>query len=284
MQAALAGAIGAGIGHRALAREAATWPTGFGDIGIIMNTVGKEMKADYEGTLQRLAQMDYKYIECGRHYGDSVDSFLKLLDGLGLKVIASGSTMGALVEDAGKAIETAHSLRTPYLVCYWPWLTGATSLTRDEVLQAAENCNAVGEKCKAAGLRFAVHNHDKEFKDLGGRTVFDLLLEHTQSELVTIELDVYWAAKGGADPVALLKRNPGRIELLHAKDMDNTPNRGMVAVGDGVLDFRGMLVEGARAGVRHVIVEHDRPADGFQCAEASIRHLSSLIAGGRSQR
>ncbi len=147
--------------------------------------------------------------------------------------------------------------------------------------QAATNCNTVGEKCRAAGLRFAVHNHDKEFKDLEGRIMFDLLLEQTKPGLVTMELDVYWAAKGGADPAALLRQYPGRIDLLHAKDMDGTPDRGMVAVGDGILDFRQMLAAAAQTGTRHVIVEHDRPADGFKCAEDSLGHLSWPIDGGR---
>jgi len=73
-----------------------------------------------------------------------------------------------------------------------------------------------------------------------------------------------------------VKKHPGRIELIHAKDMDRTSERGMVCVGDGTIDFQSLLIEAAKSGTRYVIVEHDRPNDGLKCAEDSFRHLNRL--------
>lgn len=276
LKQALAAAAALGLGG-AVRTAAGETPSGLGEIGIILNTVGKEVKTDYEKTFRRLAEMGYKFIESGRHYGDSAESFLKLLDSLGMKVIASGAAMSALKKEPTKAIENAQSLKAPFLVCYWPWLIGTEKLRREDVLRTAEELNKIGEQCKAAGLRFAMHNHDKEFRKLdGGETIYDLLLENTRPELVTMELDLYWIVKAGADPLDYFARHPGRFELLHLKDMDKTPEKGMAAVGEGVIDFPKIFAQAKRAGVKRLIVEHDRPADGMACAQSGIRYLQRL--------
>jgi sugar phosphate isomerase/epimerase len=169
-------------------------------------------------------------------------------------------------------------LKARYLVCYWPWLTDATNLTEDQVKEAADSSNRIGEQCRATGLKFALHNHYQEFKEIAGRRVYDLLLEKTRPELVTMELDIYWMTKGGGDPVTYFQKYPGRFELLHAKDMDQMPEKGMACVGGGIIDFPKIFAHAKTGGVKHWIVEHDNPPDGLKCAEESFRYLNRIIA------
>lgn len=103
---------------------------------------------------------------------------------------------------------------------------------------------------------------------------YDLLLENTVPELVTMELDLYWISKAGQDPVHYLKRHADRFSLCHVKDM--AANGDMTDVGSGVLDFASILPAARAAGVEHFYVEHDHPAQPFQSITNSISSLQKL--------
>lgn len=243
--------------------------------GIILNTVRNEMKVDYAGTLEKLAEMGYRYIE-GGSYGDSEKEYGKLLRRLGLKPVVGGSSMSNLQESLPDYIRRGHALNYEYITCYWPWLSSAENLTRDECLQAAERLNRMGRQLKGEGLRLAWHNHDKEFRPIGDTCAFDLLLQHTDPELVTVQMDLYWVYKGGADPLPYFDRYPGRFELFHVKDMDDSPERGITCVGEGIIDFQPIFDRAKEAGVRYSVVEHERVEAGLRCAEVSMEYLKSL--------
>lgn len=244
--------------------------------GIILNTVKEAMAEDYAGTLEKLANMGYRYVE-GGPYGDSLSDYAALLRNLGLRVIAGGSSLAGLQKDLDMYLERADVLDYRFIPCYWPWLSSAQNLTRDECLQAADNLNELGERTKKGGARLIWHNHDKEFVDLAGVMPFDLLVQNTDPGLVGIQLDTYWVAKGNQDPVALMQKYPGRYDMLHLKDLDRTEERGMTCVGEGMLDFQQIFANLETAGVRHATVEQERAgADGLRCAEAGILNLRAL--------
>jgi sugar phosphate isomerase/epimerase len=89
-------------------------------------------------------------------------------------------------------------------------------------------------------------------------------------------MDVYWVTKAGHDPLALLKKYPGRFPLLHLKDATAAPERRMVDVGGGAIDWRTILTTAGNQGLQHAFVEHDQPAEPLASARASFAHLSSL--------
>jgi sugar phosphate isomerase/epimerase len=94
---------------------------------------------------------------------------------------------------------------------------------------------------------------------------------------VSIELDLYWVTKGGQDPLDYLRRLNDRVRLVHVKDMDRTPARGMADPGEGILDFHTLLGTAARAGVRHYFIEHDSPRDAFETARKGVALLRRLL-------
>jgi len=265
----------AGISITSNSMFANPFPAKKTDIGIILNTVRNEMKEDYAGTLEKLAALGYTYVE-GNSYGGSVKDYGKLLKKLNLKAVAGGSAMGNLQESLDEHIERGHALGYEYICCYWPWLSSAENLTKDECLQTAERLNNLGEKIKKEGMRLAWHNHDKEFRDMGGEMPFDILLQNTDPELVTVEMDLYWVRKGGQNPIESFKKYPGRFELVHVKDMDNTAERNITCVGEGIIDFKEIFEYTALAGIKYRIVEHERSTDGMLCATVSYKHLSQL--------
>src|SRR5205823_616372 len=136
--------------------------------------------------------------------------------------------------------------------------------------------NRNGEICREVGLRFAYHNHAFEFAPLGGTTMFDLLLEETDPELVAFELDVYWLRYAGIDEAELLRRLVGRVPLVHLKDMAAGEQREPAPVGEGIFQWREVLEACAAAGVEWYIVEQDNPSDPLAEVERSLRNLEKL--------
>ncbi len=249
-------------------------------VGLILGTIRDEMKQDYKKALEKVAEFGYTYLEFGNYYGPSKQEFMELLDSLGLIPLAGGTSMATLVEEEKlkKLIEENLSMGKKYLVCYWPWLTSGEDLDLDEIKLAAENLEKVGETCHREGIRFAFHNHDKEFQDIEGTISYDYILEQTTPENVTMEIDLYWIRKGNGDPVDYFRKYPGRFELAHVKDMDNTPERSFACVGDGIIDFKAIFSHAGTAGLKYLIVEHDRPENPMECIRTSIQYLKSLRA------
>ncbi|HYD51250.1 MAG TPA: sugar phosphate isomerase/epimerase, partial [Gemmatimonadaceae bacterium] len=157
-----------------------------------------------------------------------------------------------------------------------PWLAPAARRTLDDWRRVAARLGAVAEAARRAGLSFAYHNHDFELAPVEGRVPLELLVAETDAALVKLELDVFWTVKGGADPLALYERWPGRIVMLHLKDSTGAPAHRMVEVGAGTLDWRAILSRGAAQGVRHAFVEHDEPADAWGSVKASGEYLKQL--------
>jgi sugar phosphate isomerase/epimerase len=101
---------------------------------------------------------------------------------------------------------------------------------------------------------------------------FELLTTRTDPALVRLELDLYWATVAGVDPLAWMRRWPGRVRMVHVKD--RSAEGTMVDVGAGVIAFDALLREARRLGLAHAFVEHDAPADPMGFARASYAWLS----------
>lgn len=249
------------------------------EFGIISGLVNGMMKEDPRGTLIKLSEMGYKYLEFGGTFGMEVKELKPLLKDLGLVPLAGGTSIVSLQgDDLKRMIEEQLEMDKKYLVCYWPWMDGGDNPTMDYLKFAVDEFNKMGEQCNANGLKFAFHNHDKEFRKVGGQMIYDYFMENTSPELVTMELDLYWIIVGGADPIEYIKKYPGRYELLHVKDaMDITDRESFTCVGEGVIDFEPIFRLREIGGFKHLIVERDRgdiPEE--ECARMSINYLKTL--------
>lgn len=246
-------------------------------IGFISGIVSNFLKEDWKGTLTSLAAMGYAEMEGGWNLGQSPKEMVDFCKGLGINPFAGGMGLSDMLKDTGKHIETALKCENEFLVCYWPWLDGADHITADQCKKSAETLNRLGETCRKAGLRFCWHNHDKEFlRDTGEGLPFDLLMEYTDPELVSVELDIFWAKKGGSDSLKLLKKYPGRYTILHVKDMNNEAEKDFACPGAGIIDFAPVFQEAMNQGVRHFIVERDNEKDGINCLRGSAQYLQRI--------
>jgi sugar phosphate isomerase/epimerase len=224
-------------------------------IGLGLYTVRNELERDFAGTLRQVAAMGYREVEFAGYHGRSPGEIRSALAAAGLSAPSAQVTSSELRLAWAARVEQARTVGHHYLVCGWVPPGERRSLADWRLL--ATLLNAVGQAARHAEMQLAYHNHDFEFAPVNGRAPYDLLLELTDPALVQLELDVYWARKGGRDPLALFARWPGRFPLLHLKDMAPGPRGEFTELGRGVIDFRPILARGRAAGVRHVFVEQD---------------------------
>jgi len=240
-------------------------------IGIQLYTVRSLMSKDFEGTLAELARIGYSEVEFAGYFNRTPAQVRAVL--AANKLTAPSTHVGFPPSEASwkQTLEQSKEIGHEWVTI--PSLDAAMRKTADDWKRTAERFNQIGAVAQQSGLRVAFHNHDTELAPVGGTNGLELLLNGTDPKLVDFEMDIYWVVKGGGDPLDLLVRHPGRFVLFHAKDSTAAPEKKMVDVGAGTIDFAKIF---ARAKPKHVFVEHDQPADALDSARASYRALSRL--------
>ncbi len=277
--AALALGRGSGVGSQAGGIRSAhnsqltTHDSRLSPLGVQLYTLRAEMRSSVEATLARVRDIGYREVEFWSYYNRTPRQIKDALDAAGLRSPSAHVGLDALEGDqAARTFEAAGIIGHRYLVV--AWMPAEWRRTLEDWRRVADRMNRVGEAARAAGLQYAYHNHDYEFRPLEGRVPFDLLCEATDPRLVQIELDLFWITHGGADPLAFMRRWPGRVPMVHVKD--RTPEGRMVDVGAGAIDWRAIFARRRQAGIRHYFVEHDEPPDPFASVRASYEYLRRL--------
>jgi sugar phosphate isomerase/epimerase len=248
-------------------------PDPLSPLGVQLYTVRHEAQRDLDGTLAQLARVGYREVEFWNYYGRTPAQVAQLLAQHGLTSPSVHVGLESLESDAAAAtLDASRAIGHRYVVVASTPVAWRRTLS--DWRRLAERFNRAGERCRASGLAFGYHNHDFEFTPLEGAVPFDLLCEATDPSLVRLQVDLYWMVAGGRDPVPFLRRWRGRVPSVHVKD--RTADARMVDVGAGVIDWRTVLGEARRAGVRHFFVEHDDPPDAFASVRASYEYLSRL--------
>lgn len=246
-----------------------------GRIGLELYTVRAAMRQDVAGTLARVAQVGYTEVEFAGYFSLEPPRVRALLDANGLTSPSVHVAIELLEKDFAGWAAAARTIGHETLIVPSLDLRSLTTATAWKGIAA--RFNALGAKAHDAGLTFAFHNHAAEPHAIAdGSVPMDILLGETDPRLVHFQMDVYWMLKAGGDPLAYFARHPKRFISLHLKDATAAPEREMRDVGAGAIDWRTILARRAAAGVRHVYVEHDEPADPFASIASSYRYLSTL--------
>ena len=237
-----------------------------------------EFSTDWRATLAHIAKVGFRELEFPGFFGPSPQACRAALDGLGLIALGGGAVYRELLAHIDEILATSQTLGKRYVCCYWPWLDSGEHKTADDWKRVGDAMNALGARVRAGGLTLAYHNHDKEFLPLtgAGSLPYDILLAHTDPALVSMQLDLWWVDKGGADPIPFLRQHHGRFAIFHIKERLNTAENGWACTGSTYVNLPAVLRAGLDAGVGHFIVENENPQAAFACAEDSLRKLSSL--------
>ncbi|WKK65656.1 sugar phosphate isomerase/epimerase family protein [Lutimonas zeaxanthinifaciens] len=232
-------------------------------IGLQLYSVRQDMNTDAKGTVAKVGQMGFKFVEAagyrdGKFYGMEPMEFKKLCEDNGLQFL--GSHTGQNLPSKEKWAETmawwdqaieAHSAAgVKWIVQPWMGREGYESL--EGLKKYIEYFNAVGEKCRAKGIYFGYHNHDKEFSTVfDGKPVYDYMLELSDPDKVMFQLDLYWIKKGGKDALNYFEKYPGRFMLWHIKDEKELGE-------SGEMDFTEIFKHKKESGLKYGIVEVEK--------------------------
>jgi sugar phosphate isomerase/epimerase len=239
-------------------------------IGLQLYTVRKLMEANVRTTLEAVAKVGYREVEFAGYFGARPSELRRWLDDLGLT--APAAHVPLLDGELDQLFDAAAELGHRYLVQASLPLLQRRSM--DSFRHAAASLNRAGEAARKRKLLVAYHNHDFEFRSTGGIVPYDVLLAETDPSLVSFEVDLYWMAKAGRDPLRYFAAHPGRFRLCHLKDIDARSR--MTEVGRGRLDFTRILGQPTKAGLEHFFVEHDNPRDPLASIRTSYDYLRTL--------
>jgi sugar phosphate isomerase/epimerase len=273
--AGASGAAGAaGAAGTAGAGSAASFP--LDSVGLQLYTVRSLADKSVESTMQQVAAAGYHIVETHSLYGQTPTALRAIFDKNGIRTVSGHYSLTELEGAPDTTFATAKALGQEFVVLNWL----EPSLRNAEFYRGfPDRLNKIGEKARAAGLRFAHHNHDFEFDTLGGSTpVIETVIAKTDPALVSFELDEYWVYKAGADPLGFLEKHPGRIVMIHLKDSTAAPAKAMADVGSGVIEYPKILAAAKRTGVRYAFVERDDATDPAGSIRASHDYLARLLA------
>ncbi len=242
-------------------------------IALQLYTVRRLMADDLPGTLRAVAAAGYRAVELAGLPETAPGALAGLLDGAGLRVVASHEGIERLRDDVTAVADRLAAVGCPRVIV--PWMPEEDRRTVDDVRRFASELGGFAGDLAPRGIALGYHNHAFEFAALDGTTIWDVFLAELPPE-VEIELDVYWAASGGRDPVALIRATADRVRLLHMKDRAAGPEPHDAPPGDGTLPFEAIVAAARIAGVEWYVVEQDEPAAPLDDVARGLRYLESL--------
>lgn len=245
-------------------------------VGLELYSVRDQLKEDLPSTLREVARMGYECVEFFAPYFDWTLDYAKevkrLLDDLNLRCFSTHNSASSFApENIGHAIELNQIIGSKFIVM--------ASAGRVEGLDGwkavAETLNRAAERIKPLGLRAGFHNHQAEFTPVEGKRPIEVLAANTSKDIV-LQLDVGTCLHAGADPVAWIKANPGRITSMHCKDWSPEPAKGYaVLFGEGAVPWKKIFQAAEKTGgIQYYLIEQEGSA--FPPIETVKRCLASF--------
>lgn len=243
-----------------------------------MYSVREALKKDPVATVRAVAEMGYQGLEFYAPYFDWTEAeskqMRKLLDELGIRCFSTHNDSAYFAADKiHRAADLNHILGSKYLIM-------ASSDPKpgiDGWKEIAETLNKSAETLEHAGLKVGYHNHQPEFAGPAGQRPIEIIAKNTKPTVV-LQLDVGTCLESGADPVAWIRANPGRILSIHCKDWSPEAAKGYtVLFGEGVADWANIFAAAESAGgVEYYLMEQE--GSRFSELETAQRCLEAFHA------
>jgi sugar phosphate isomerase/epimerase len=243
-------------------------------VGVQLYSVREQAAKDLPSVLEAIGKMGYKGVEFAGYYGwDSKPQELRrLLDGNGLKCCGTHTAIETVTGDALKAAaDLHHILGNKFLIVPSLQVEGAQGW-----VEMAKRFNEIAAKAKALGMRVGYHAHAGDFDKLGALTSWEIFFDKTNKDVV-MQLDTGNCMQGGGDPIALLKKYPGRSTTVHIKEFGGPEN---AVIGQGVMPWAQVFqVCETTAGTEWYIVEHETGPDPIGNIKGCLDGLRKMGRG-----
>jgi sugar phosphate isomerase/epimerase len=223
---------------------------------------------DVPGTLAAVAKMGYQGVEFAGYCGKKAEDLRKILDSCGLKCCGTHTGIDTLLGDNLKAtVELNRTLGNAFLIV--PWLGDKYMASAQAVQGTAKLLTELAAKVKPEGMHVGYHSHGGDFRKIDGETCWDRLFSSAGPDVV-MQLDVGNCLGGGGDPLAVLKKFPGRCLTIHIKEHGGKQG---APIGEGTVPWKELFrICETTAGTQWYIVEQEAyaspPMDSVkQCLE-----------------
>src|SRR6201996_3527789 len=264
-------------------------------VGVQLYSVRDAMHTDPKGSLKKIADIGYIHVEHANYidrkfYGYTPKEFKKILNDYALQMPSGHTVMTAHDWDTSKndftdkwkyTIDDAATVGQNYVIS--PWLDDNLRHDMDKLKKFMDQFNKCGELCKKSGMKFGYHNHNFEFSTkIGDGTLYDYILANTDPTLVAQQMDVGNMLGAGGIALDLLKKYPGRFELMHVKDeIKSDTGQGMdgydsTILGTGVMPVKDIVKEAKKiGGTSQFIIEQEsyQGKDPFDCVKIDLQTM-----------
>ena len=231
-------------------------------VGLELYSVRNELKQDLFGTVRAVAKLGYEGVEFYAPYFEWTPAYAKevrrLLDDLGIRCFSTHNSARSFTpENLPHAIELNRILGSRSIVM----ASAGKVESIDGWKKVADTLNQASAKLKSEGLRAGFHNHQIEFRPLEGQLPMEVLARNTDKSVI-LQLDVGTCLHAGADPVAWIEKNPGRIASMHCKDWSSDPDKGYrVLFGEGIAPWKKIFEAAEKVGgIEEYLVEQEGSA------------------------
>lgn len=242
-------------------------------LSLQLYTLRDAVADDLGGTLARVAEIGFREVELW-NFVDREREFAAALADSGLTAPSAHASL-IVADDPAPAFAAATRLGIRTIID--PHYPAEHWTTRDDITRTARRLGELARQAADSGLRLGYHNHAFELAArIDGLPALEVLAAELD-DAVVLEVDTYWAAVGGVDPVGLLERLGERVQLIHVKDGPGTAEPSdQVAVGDGALDIPGILAAAPQA--RRVAELDDTRGDIWDAVARSFSYLAATEA------
>jgi len=252
-------------------------------LGVQLYTVRDLAEKNLPDVLKQIRAIGYQEVETYWNvYTHPAKELRHMIDDAGLSVPSGHFNYDGF---EGK-FEYAKELGLDWMVC--PMLPQSLWSSWEGFHAAAKQFNEWGKRAQGMGMRFAFHNHDYEFKVFNGKTGYQILLDDTDPELVYYEMDCYWIAQSGNDPVEMLHHLGRRVRMLHLKDRKpgfpasndmGESSSHFTEVGHGSLNWKAILDTARQMNIEYYFVEQDQtPGNPIDSIRESYQYLRTIMS------
>lgn len=252
-------------------------------IGVQLYSVRGDCKKDFDAALAQVAKMGFQGVEFAGYYTyeGKAKELRKRLDDLHLKAAGTHINTSLFADDAIKATIDFHKV----IGCKFLIVPGDKLFT-DPVRSKdlAETFNKTARILKPHGMACGFHNHTAEFRKDGDKTYWDLFAERTSKDVV-LQQDCGWTAAAGFDPVAYVKKYPGRTRTVHFKPTvvkaDEANKDKKAFLGQDSVDWRAVFAACASVGgTKWIIIEQETYPEArppMECTQLSLAGLKKIL-------
>ena len=246
-------------------------------IGLQLWSVRQQCENELPTVLKAVTQMGYQAVELAHsYYGHDAAAWRKLLDENRLKSCGMHMGLPALEGDAfQKTVEIHKIIGTPYLIV--ASLPEKSLATVAAIKETAKRFNEISERLQPHGMKVGYHCHGADFAKVEGTTPWEAIAENTKPDVI-MQIDIGNCLGGGGDPIAMLKKFPGRSISVHLKEHGGKPG---AVIGEGAVKWNEVfqICETSGGTKQYVVEEEGRK--GPEALEAVDRALKNLRKMGK---